>query len=121
MKEEAIDKVMIAIRRVLNGEIYVSERLNAHMLCQFAGDKPRKVASPVELLSDRELQVFRLLGHGKSTGRIASQLHRSVSTVETYRANIKLKLNLRNATELLQHAVHWVETEDRGETSSPSR
>jgi DNA-binding NarL/FixJ family response regulator len=121
MKQEAADKVMMAIRRVLNGDVFISENLSTKMLSRFTGSKRRKITSPVELLSDRELQVFRLLGHGKSTVQIANQLRRSVSTVETYRANIKLKFKLRNASELVQQAVHWVETEDRPKTKHPRR
>ena len=69
------------------------------------------VASPLEQLTDRELQVFRLIGEGNSTRQIAAQLHLSVRTVEAYREYIKTKLNLKNATELVQHAFHWVHHE----------
>jgi len=72
--------------------------------------KAEGVSSPEELLSDREMEVFQLIGQGFGTRQIADQLHVSVKTVETYRANIKEKLNLKNATELMKHAVHWIES-----------
>ena len=72
------------------------------------------IASPLERLSDRELEIFRLLGQGVGTSQIAKLLHLSVSTVESHRARIKDKLDVRNAMELIQHAVKWVETESLG-------
>jgi DNA-binding NarL/FixJ family response regulator len=107
MKEEASEQVLVAIRRVLAGEIFLSERMKSKMLQQLAGGA-RSVVSPLEQLTDRELQVFRLIGEGHSTRQIAAELHLSVRTVEAYREYIKSKLNLKNATELVQHAFHWV-------------
>jgi DNA-binding NarL/FixJ family response regulator len=109
MKQEAIDKMMEAIRKVLRGELYVSERVSANIVKRFVDGKADGVSSPEELLSDRELEVFQLIGQGFATRQVADQLHVSVKTVETYRANIKEKLNLKNATELMKHAVHWIE------------
>lgn len=108
MKQEAIEKMMGAIRRVLRGELYVSEHVSANIVKKFvdAGD----VSSPEELLSDREIEVFRLLGRGFGTRQIAEALQVSIKTVETYRVNIKKKLNLASATELLKHAIHWIES-----------
>jgi DNA-binding NarL/FixJ family response regulator len=108
MKEEASEQVLLGIRRVLAGEIFLSERMKAKMLQQMASGRAKTVASPIELLTDRELEVFRLIGEGRSTRQIAVQLHLSVRTVEAYREYIKAKLSLKNSTELVQHAFHWV-------------
>ncbi|HXJ57275.1 MAG TPA: response regulator transcription factor [Verrucomicrobiae bacterium] len=111
MKEEAIEQVIAAIRKVMQGEIFLSERMKTKMLQQMANGKGKVVSSPIEQLTDRELEVFRLIGEGCSTRQIAGQLHLSVRTVEAYREYIKSKLNLKNATELVQHAFHWVHHE----------
>jgi len=111
MKEEAIEQVLTAIRRALAGEIFLSEKMKSKMLQQMANGKGKVVSSPIEQLTDRELEVFRLIGEGHSTRQIAGQLHLSVRTVEAYREYIKGKLNLKNATELVQHAFHWVHHE----------
>lgn len=111
MKEEAIEQVLVAIRKVLAGEIFLSERMKCRMLQHLAGGRGKVVSSPIELLTDRELEVFRLIGEGHSTRQIAGELHLSVRTIEAYREYIKTKLNLKNATELAQHAFHWVHQE----------
>jgi DNA-binding NarL/FixJ family response regulator len=112
MKEEATEQVLVAIRRVLKGEIFLSEKMKSRMLQQLTtGGRNKVVVSPIENLTDRELEVFRLIGEGRSTRQIAGELHLSVRTVEAYREYIKSKLNLRNATELVQHAFHWVHHE----------
>lgn len=111
MKLEAGDVIVKAIRRVLNGGIYVSEEVNERLLLGMAQGREALSKSPLEVLSDRELEVFELTGRGASTRDIAERLHLSVKTVESYRARIKSKLNLANAAELMQHAVHWVEGE----------
>jgi len=108
MKEEAIEQVLVAIRRVLSGEIFLSDKMKSKMLQQLATGKAKQVMSPIEALTDRELEVFRLIGEGHSTRQIATELHLSVRTVEAYREYIKAKLNLKNSTELVQHAFHWV-------------
>jgi DNA-binding NarL/FixJ family response regulator len=94
---------------VLAGEVYLSDRMSARILHKLVGGAPA-AASPVDLLSDRELQVFELIGQGIGTRRIAEKLHLSVKTVETYREHIKLKLKLDNATDLLQHAIQWAQS-----------
>ena len=104
MKEEAIDKVLIAIRETLNGTIYVSSALAARMIRSQAHGQTKD--SPMRKLSDRQLEVFRLIGQWKGTGEIAKELHLSVKTVDYYREQIKMKLHLRNAAELLQCATH---------------
>ena len=108
MKDEAFEQVLVAIRQVLKGDIFLSEKMKSRMLQQVAFGKGKVVNSPIENLTDRELEVFRLIGQGHGTRQIAEELHLSVRTVEAYREYIKEKLNLKNATELVQHAFHWV-------------
>lgn len=112
-KQEATEKVLTAIHRVLNGELYVSSETTERMLRRVVGGGTGP-ATPEELLSDRELQVFQFLGMGRATRQIAKELHLSIKTIETYRANIKKKLNLNDGLELLQHAVRWAQ--DQGLT-----
>jgi DNA-binding NarL/FixJ family response regulator len=107
MKQEATEKVLVAIRRILQGEVYLSDRLTNTMLQQYVrGAAPAK-KSPLVSLTDRELEVFRLIGEGHATRQIADELHLSVKTIESYQAHIKEKLALRNARELVQHAIEW--------------
>ncbi|MCX5813148.1 MAG: response regulator transcription factor [Proteobacteria bacterium] len=108
MKQEAIEKMMEAIRRVLRGELYISEGVSANIVKRFIDGKAANTQSTIEVLSDRELEVFQLIGQGIGTRQIADSLNVSIKTVESYRANIKEKLKLKNATELMKHAVHWV-------------
>src|SRR5215475_13547819 len=108
MKEEALEKILTAIRRVLDGAIYVSDRLAAKMLQQQIRGQTTINESPVKSLSDRELEVFQLIGQWKTTRDIADELHLSVKTIEYYREQIKRKLNLKNAAELTQRATSWV-------------
>jgi DNA-binding NarL/FixJ family response regulator len=114
MKQEATERVLTALRKILAGEVYVSERLGAKLLNQMAGGRGRLDSSPIELLSDRELQIFSLIGQGHGTRAIAEQLHLSVKTIESHRAHIKEKLNLKNATELVHHAIQWAQSENPG-------
>ena len=107
MKQEATEKVLVALRRILSNEIYVSERIANRMLQRFIGSPSEGRPSSIADLTDRELEVFRLIGEGHSTRQIAEQLHISVKTVESYQAHIKEKLSLRSARELVQHAIQW--------------
>ncbi len=107
MKQEATEKVLVALRRILSNEIYVSERIANRMLQRYIGSPGEGRPSSVADLTDRELEVFRLIGEGHSTRQIAEQLHISVKTVESYQAHIKEKLSLRSARELVQHAIQW--------------
>jgi DNA-binding NarL/FixJ family response regulator len=109
MKQEATEKVLTAIRQVLNGEIFLSERMEKKMMHQLVGGRAARTGSPLEDLSDRELEVFNLIGQGHGTRQIAEELHLSIKTIESHRAHIKEKLNLKNATELVQHAIQWRE------------
>jgi DNA-binding NarL/FixJ family response regulator len=112
MKEAGGEKLLAAIRQVLSGQVYVSEGMSAKILDNLSGSKPRGSHSPIEKLSDREFEVFQLIGQGKSTRDIAKQLHLSPKTVDVHRAHIKEKLELKDATSLIRHAVRWVETQD---------
>jgi DNA-binding NarL/FixJ family response regulator len=112
MKQEATDRVLVAIRRILGGEIYVSDRMADRMLHRFVGGTQQvEQRSPISDLSDRELEVFRLIGEGHGTRQIAQELHISVKTVESYQAHIKDKLSLKNARELMQRAIQWTVAE----------
>jgi DNA-binding NarL/FixJ family response regulator len=107
MKQEATEKVLVAIRRILQGEVYLSDRLTSTMLQQYVRGASQAKTSPLVNLTDRELEVFRLIGEGHGTRQIADELHLSVKTIESYQAHIKEKLALRNARELVQHAIEW--------------
>src|SRR5690606_24703213 len=109
MKQEASDRVLAALRKILNGEVYLSDELGSRMLNRLVGGRSALNGSPIEELSDRELEVFGLIGQGHGTRPIAEKLHLSIKTIESHRAHIKEKLNLRNATELVQHAIQWRE------------
>src|SRR5580658_9092225 len=108
MKQEATERVLIAIRQILAGEVYVSDRMSQKMVHQFIGRSGAAKRSSIEDLTDRELEVFRLIGQGHGTRQIAEELHLSVKTVESYYAHIKEKLSLKNSREMVQHAVQWV-------------
>lgn len=112
MKQESADKIVTAIRRIMSGDIYVSNRVADQVLHQLVNGSGDPSGSPVDRLSDRELEVIQLIGRGLSTREIASSLNLSVKTIESHRAHIKEKLNLRNATELVQFSVQWVEQEN---------
>ena len=105
LKAEATENVITAIRTILIGQIYVSDKMAAKMVRKLVGGGPDVGISAIERLSDRELEVFHLIGQGFGTRQIAERLHLSVKTIETYRAHIKEKLNLADANELLQYAI----------------
>ena len=109
MKQEPAKTVKLAIRKVLGGDIHLSEKMGTSMLGKFMrGGQAGPPASPIESLSDRELEVFRMLGEGKVTRQIAEELDLSVATIHSFRNRIKEKLNLKNSTELMLHAIQWV-------------
>ena len=107
-KLQAGDRIVEAVRTVLRGGIYLSDDVKDRMLFGAAAGRD-PMASPLEVLSDRELEVFEMTGRGVETKEVAERLHLSVKTVESYRARIKAKLGLTNSTELIAHAVRWVE------------
>ena len=111
MKQEPAAKLLRAIRQVLSGEIYLSEAMTRQMLHRMAGSASGNGLSAVECLSDRELEVFELLGRGQKTKEIAHDLHLSIKTVQTYCEHLKEKLLLRDATGLVRFAVQWVEAQ----------
>jgi len=111
MKQEALEKIVTAIRRVLSGSVYVSDALGAKMLQQQVRGNTDVQQPAIKSLSDREVEVFHLIGQWKKTKEIASELHLSVKTVEYYREQIKRKLNLKDASELTQYATAWVQRE----------
>jgi len=111
MKHEGTEKVIEAIRHVLAGKIYLSDQMDTRLLQQAVMGKEGATYSPIERLSDRELEVFEMIGQGLPSRKIAEKIFVSVKTVDTYRTHIKEKLGLNNAMELIQHALHWVQRE----------
>ena len=112
MKQEKMDRLLLAINRVLAGTIYVSDRVAAHAVQRMAGnggasEAPKTEDAYVERLTDRELQVFRLIGQGLGTRLIAEMLHLSRKTIESHREHIKTKLGLKDGSELIQKAIQW--------------
>jgi DNA-binding NarL/FixJ family response regulator len=106
-KQEPVETVIEAVRQVLRGNVYLSNKLAAHLVRRVGGVAP-VAESPISPLSNRELEVFTMIGRGLTTNEIANRLNLSSKTVETHRERIKLKLNLRNACELSRRAVLWV-------------
>jgi DNA-binding NarL/FixJ family response regulator len=109
MKQEAVDKVLVGIRRVLAGEIFVSNRVTTRIVERLYDGGPGRPSSPLDFLSDREFTVFQLIGQGFGTRQVADKLHLSVKTVESYRSHIKEKLKLETGTDLLKYAIQWVQ------------
>lgn len=109
MKTEPPDLVIASVRRVLAGQVYVSEKLVPKLLTRMVGASSGSLASPVERLSNREFEIFLLIGNGMGTKQIADTLHLSTKTVDTHKEHIKEKLHLASSSELLQYAVHWSE------------
>ncbi len=112
MKQEATETVLVAVRQILKQKVYVSDRVANRMLQQYINGSDTKKHSLIADLSDRELEVFRLIGEGHSTRMIAEELHLSVKTVESYQAHIKDKLSLKNGRELVQRAIQWTISEN---------
>ena len=111
MKDAGSVKVLEVIRLVLSEQSYVSPQMSARLLDAVTGRRPRGSTSPIEKLSDREFEVFQLLGSGKSTKEVAHALNLSPKTVDVHRGRIKEKLQLKDAPSLIHHAVRWVETQ----------
>lgn len=106
-KAQATEKVVQAVRQVLKGSVYLSSAMSEQLLHRMMQGSQEAQRSPMENLSDRELEVFELIGRGHTTQQISQALHLSPKTIETYREHIKTKLNLGNSTELVRHAVQW--------------
>jgi DNA-binding NarL/FixJ family response regulator len=113
MKEVVSENIVKAIRSVSKGEIYVSDTISKKFLHKIAGDKATTTKTPVENLSDREFEIFRLIGEGYKASQIAKKLHLSVKTIETYRERLKEKLNITDASKLLRYAIKWVSSDDK--------
>ena len=112
-KHEGGDKLLVAIRQVLSGKIYVSESMSAHILEIFSGGQPGTVRPSIQNLSDREFEVFQALGEGLSSHEIAKKLHLSAKTVDAHRANIKTKLKINTTAELISFAARWTTTQTK--------
>lgn len=112
MKGAGGENLLLAIRQVLAGEVYISTKVSAKIVDAFSTQKPRGSNSPIEKLSDREFEVFQLVGLGNSTRNIAERLNLSPKTVDVHRGRIKEKLQLKDVTELVRYAVRWVETQN---------
>jgi DNA-binding NarL/FixJ family response regulator len=108
-KDQATGRIVEAIRRVLTGKVWLSEAMADRMLQRAVGaGQPADTRAPLDLLTDRELEVFRLIGQGVKTAEIAERLHLSVKTIETYRDRMRQKLDLEDGTKLVHFATHWV-------------
>jgi DNA-binding NarL/FixJ family response regulator len=112
MKNEPNEKIRAAIQRVLEGDLYMSDRMKDKMLHRIVTNKKNEeTVSSVDLLSDREMEVFQLIGNGFSTKQIASKLNLSVKTIDSYREHLKLKLPLAHGSDLVHYAIQWVKSE----------
>ncbi|MHA3770070.1 response regulator transcription factor [Verrucomicrobiota bacterium sgz303538] len=111
MKGEAMEHVLTALRKVLEGDIYVSPRFSERLVFKAIQSLEGGMGSPVDKLSDRELEVLQLLGKGFGTREIANELHLSIKTIETHRAHIKEKLGFKDAGEMVRFAIDWVTRE----------
>ena len=114
MKEESPDQLITAILRVLEGGMYLSDNMSTLLLKSFTNARSRSAMSPLQCLTDRECEIYQIIGRGKTTEEIAALLRISPQTVDVHRAQIKEKLNLKSGTALVHHAVQWVETEGSG-------
>lgn len=111
MKNEAGDKIAVAIQHVLRGELYLSSKMKDRVLHRFVSKKNEGLVFAMDTLSNRELEVFELIGNGFSTRQIADKLNLSSKTIDSYREHLKLKLGLENGAELMRHAIQWVRSE----------
>ena len=108
MKIDAGEQVADAVRKIAGGGVYLSEKISSRMLLNLTGGSAAREKTPYELLSDRELAVFQMIGQGRPTKEIAGRMHISSKTVDTYKARIREKLNVPDGARLLQEAVQWV-------------
>jgi DNA-binding NarL/FixJ family response regulator len=112
MKQERPGKLIEAIRTVLSGKAYVSEKMAARILDVFSGRRPKGSRVPLERLTDREFDILELIGRGKSSREVAKALHLSVKTVDTHRTHLKGKLKLKSTLQLTHYAVCWMGVQD---------
>ena len=111
MKEESAGYLIVALHRVLEGGVYLSKEMSTRLLKSLGGPQSSNEDSPLQKLTDREFEVFRLIGQGQTTEEIAKHLHISTKTVDVHRFQIKEKLQLGSGTALIHYAVHWFRTE----------
>lgn len=111
MKHEPAKTVKAAIQKVLGGDLYLSEKMGSNIINRFMRGEPEQTKSPIESLSDRELEVFRMLGQGKGVRQIAEELAVTIPTINSFRNRIKDKLSLQTSTEVMLRAIHWVQDE----------
>lgn len=111
MKQEASEKILTAIQRVLDGELYLSDAMKEKMLHRIVNTKKEETGFSIDRLSDREMEVFQLIGNGFSTRQIAAQLNLSVKTIDSYREHLKLKLSLEKGSDLVRYAIQWVKSQ----------
>lgn len=111
MKHEASDRILTAIRGVLAGDLYLSEKMKEKMLHRLVRSRKNEVVFTIDTLSDREMEVFQLIGNGFGTRQIAEKLNLSVKTIDSYREHLKLKLRLEKGSDLVRHAIQWVRSE----------
>jgi len=111
MKQEASAKVLTAVRTVLTGELYLSDKMKERMLHRFVSNRKEVLGFSMDTLSDREMEVFQLIGNGYSTRQIAAKLNLSVKTIDSYREHLKLKLQLEAGKDLVRYAIQWMKSE----------
>ncbi|WP_438483426.1 response regulator [Oleiharenicola lentus] len=111
MKQEASENIITAIKRIQGGDIYLSDRIKEKMLHRLVNHRNEEVVSPIETLSDREMEVFQLIGNGYGTRQIATKLNLSVKTIDSYREHLKEKLNLPTGSELVRYSIQWVKSQ----------
>ena len=112
MKDQAADALITAVRRVLQGELYLSERMKERILHRFVNNKREEMTFSMDSLSDREMEVLVHIGNGYSTRQIAAKLGLSVKTIDSYREHLKIKLRLAKGADLVRHAIQWVKSEE---------
>ncbi len=108
MKQEASSRVLTAIRTVLSGELHLSDRMKERMLHRLVSNRKEEVRFSIDTLSDREMEVFQLIGDGYSTRQVAAKLNLSVKTIDSYREHLKLKLQLESGKDLVRYAIQWM-------------
>lgn len=113
MKHEASEKIVVAIETVLRGGVYLSDRMKDRLLQRFVQQRTETILSPVDHISDRELEVLNLIGEGYSTREIATRLKLSIKTIDSYREHLKVRLNLPSGADLVRYAVQWVRRDAR--------
>ncbi|HKB89194.1 MAG TPA: response regulator transcription factor [Opitutaceae bacterium] len=111
MKQEASEKILTAIHSVLHGEIFLSPQIKDRILNRMLNKKNKPVGFSIDSLSDREMEVFQLIGNGFGSRQIAAKLNLSVKTIDSYREHLKIKLQLRTSSELIRYAIQWVKSE----------